>query len=60
MREVELDDDRVIRVEELWELENDAGAVVWDAALVLSHFLIHSQGKLHGTVAGDLMVDERG
>ena len=48
MREVELDDDRVVRVEEQWELENDAGAVVWDAALVLSHFLVHSQGEMHG------------
>ena len=45
MREVEIDPDRSVRVEEQWELDNDAGAVVWDAALVLSHFLVHSQGE---------------
>ena len=44
MREVEIGEGRSIKVEEQWELENDAGAVVWDAALVLSHFLVHSQG----------------
>jgi hypothetical protein len=46
MREVEIDPDTIIKVEEQWELENDAGAVVWDAALVLSYFLVQSQGRL--------------
>lgn len=46
MREIEISNDTVIKVEEQWELDNDAGAVVWDAALVLSHFLIHSQGAV--------------
>lgn len=45
MREVVLGEGRSIKVEEQWELENDAGAVVWDAALVLSYFLLHSQGN---------------
>ncbi|GAX73805.1 hypothetical protein CEUSTIGMA_g1256.t1 [Chlamydomonas eustigma] len=43
MREIQISVSVVVKVEEQWELENDAGAVVWDAALVLSHFLIHSQ-----------------
>eukprot|EP00955_Chlamydomonas_euryale_P115981 366390-Chlamydomonas_euryale.AAC.30 len=44
MREILLPDGREIKVQEQFQLENEAGAVVWDAALVLAHFLIHCQG----------------
>ena len=42
--QVEVSESCSVKAEEQWGLENDAGAVVWDAALVLSHFLVHSQG----------------
>lgn len=38
MRELEIGG-RCLRIEEEWAWDNEAGAVVWDAALVLSHYL---------------------
>lgn len=38
MREIEISG-RCLQIEEEWAWDNEAGAVVWDAALVLSHYL---------------------
>lgn len=39
-REVEVSPDRVVKVSEYQQLENEVGAVVWDAGLVLANYLI--------------------
>mmetsp|Transcript_38211 Transcript_38211/g.107992 ORF Transcript_38211/g.107992 Transcript_38211/m.107992 type:complete len:209 (-) Transcript_38211:238-864(-) len=41
LREVELGTGDTLRIREHSDLENEAGAVVWDCALVLAHFLHH-------------------
>ena len=45
VRQIHLGDQTIV-IQEGEELENEAGAVVWDAALVLIHFLVHTPGKL--------------
>jgi hypothetical protein len=38
-REIELTDETVLSINEFADLDNDAGAVVWDGALTLIHYL---------------------
>eukprot|EP00798_Chlamydomonas_sp_ICE-L_P007294 gene7294-410_t len=42
MRDIQLPDDTVIQAEELFDLPDDAGAVMWDAGLVMAYYLIHA------------------
>ncbi|KAL4442975.1 hypothetical protein ABPG77_008466 [Micractinium sp. CCAP 211/92] len=47
MRELEIGG-RCLHIEEEWAWHNEAGAVVWDAALVLSHYIAVHQELVRG------------
>lgn len=49
-RIIELPDGQEVCIAEFVELQDDAGAVVWDAALVLAHFLMKQRSSKFGYI----------
>ncbi|KAG2425245.1 hypothetical protein HXX76_013830 [Chlamydomonas incerta] len=56
-REIELSEDKQLRIKEFSLLEDDAGAVVWDAALVAAHYLAHRAQQGRCLVSGRRVLD---
>ncbi|KAG2483730.1 hypothetical protein HYH03_017448 [Edaphochlamys debaryana] len=57
VRELDLGVGPPLRVRESTLLQDEAGAVIWDAALVLSHCLAHAHASGRCPVAGRVVVD---
>ncbi|PNW71113.1 hypothetical protein CHLRE_17g747147v5 [Chlamydomonas reinhardtii] len=51
-RDIELTEDKKLRIKEFSLLEDEAGAVVWDAALVAAHYLAHRAAQGRCLVSG--------
>eukprot|EP00877_Chromochloris_zofingiensis_P008479 jgi/Chrzof1/3885/Cz13g12040.t1 len=56
-REVEVSPDRVVKVSEYQQLENEVGAVVWDAGLVLANYLIKQAREGHVSFTGKRVLE---